>query len=50
MLTVIDNFTRLSPAIDVRLSYRGADVVATLERIASRGGTWRIRHAAFEHR
>ena len=35
VLTVVDNFTRLSPAIDVRLSYRGADVVATLERIAS---------------
>ena len=26
--------TAVSPAIDVRLSYRGADVVATLERIA----------------
>jgi putative transposase len=31
-LTIVDTFTRLSPAIDVRLSYRGADVVATLER------------------
>ena len=38
VLTVVDNFTRLSPAIDVRLSYRGADVVATLERIASTYG------------
>jgi hypothetical protein len=27
-------FTRLSPAIDVRQNYRGADVVATLERAA----------------
>jgi putative transposase len=35
VLTIVDNFTRVSPAIDVRLSYRGADVVATLERIAS---------------
>ena len=34
MLTIIDTFTRLSPAIDVRQSYRGADVVATLERAA----------------
>jgi putative transposase len=34
----IDNFTRISPAIDVRLSYRGADVVATLQRIASTYG------------
>ena len=30
----VDTFTRLSPAIDVRQSYRGADVVATLERVA----------------
>jgi hypothetical protein len=29
VLTIVDNFTRVSPAIDVRLSYRGADVVAT---------------------
>ena len=35
VLTIVDNFTRVSPTIDVRLSYRGADVVATLERIAS---------------
>ena len=29
VLTIIDTFTRLSPAIDVRQNYRGADVVAT---------------------
>jgi putative transposase len=34
VLTIVDNFTRLSPAIDVRLSYRGADVVDTLRRVA----------------
>ena len=33
-LTIVDTLTRLSPAIDVRQSYRGADVVATLERVA----------------
>ncbi len=33
VLTVIDAFTRVSPAIDVRVSYRGADVVATLQRV-----------------
>ena len=38
VLSFVDNFTRVSPAIDVRLSYRGADVVATLERIASAYG------------
>lgn len=35
MLTIVDNFTRVSQAIDVRLSYRGDDVVAMLERVAS---------------
>jgi len=34
VLTIVDNFTRLSPAIDARLSYRGADVVSTLERVS----------------
>jgi Integrase core domain len=34
VLTIVDNSTRVSPAIDVRLSYRSADVVATLERVA----------------
>jgi putative transposase len=33
VLTIVDNFTRLAPAIDVRLSYRGADVVETLQRV-----------------
>jgi putative transposase len=34
ILTIVDLFTRLSPAIDARQNYRGADVVATLERVA----------------
>jgi putative transposase len=38
VLTIVDNFTRVSPAIDVRFSYRGTDVVATLERIAATYG------------
>mgnify|MGYP006290678243 CR=1 FL=1 len=29
----IDAFTRLSPAIKVGTSYRGADIVATLQRV-----------------
>ena len=33
ILTIIDAFSRLSPAIDVRQSYRGSDVVETLERV-----------------
>ena len=31
-LTIVDTFSRLSPAIDVRQGYRGADVVTTLEK------------------
>jgi putative transposase len=31
-------FTRLSPAIDVRQSYRGSDVVDTLERVGREVG------------
>ena len=33
VLTVIDTFSRFSPALDVRFSNRGEDVVATLERV-----------------
>jgi putative transposase len=32
VLTVIDTNTRLAPAIDVRQTYKGSDVVATLEK------------------
>jgi putative transposase len=34
ILTVVDTFTRLSPAIEVRQQFRGADVVETLERVS----------------
>jgi putative transposase len=34
VLTVVDTFTRLSPAIEVRAHFRGADVVETLERVS----------------
>ena len=33
ILTIVDAFSRLSPAIDVRQSYRGSDVVETLQRV-----------------
>ena len=33
VLAIIDAYTRLSPAIDVRHRYKGADVVATLDRV-----------------
>ncbi len=35
VLTIVDAFTRLCPAIDVRQNYRGSDVVATLERVTA---------------
>ena len=38
VLTVVDTFSRYSPAIGPRFSYRGEDVVATLERVCARMG------------
>lgn len=38
VLTIVDTFTRPSPAIDVRQNYRGSDVVETLERAANELG------------
>ena len=32
ILTIVDAFTRVSPAVDVRHSYKGSDVVETLEQ------------------
>ena len=34
ILTIIDTFTRLSPAIEVRQNFRGSDVVKTLELVS----------------
>lgn len=33
VLTIIDTYSRFSPAVDARFSYRGEDVVQTLERV-----------------
>lgn len=38
VLTIVDTFSRMSPGIDVRQSYRGMDVVETLERITAETG------------
>jgi transposase InsO family protein len=38
VLTVVDTFSRFSPALDARLSYRGEDVVQTLEAVCSKIG------------
>lgn len=35
VLLIVDNLTRVSPALGVRTSYRGSDVVETLDRIAA---------------
>jgi putative transposase len=34
ILTIVDAFSKLSPAIDVRFRYTGADVVTTLNQVA----------------
>lgn len=38
ILAVVDLFSRFSPVIDPRFSYRGEDVVATLERVCAEVG------------
>ena len=35
--TVVDTFSRFSPAVGPRFSYRGEDVVATLDRACGSG-------------
>lgn len=37
-MTMVDTFSRFLPALDPRFSYRGEDVVATLERVCRRIG------------
>ena len=38
VLTIVDTFSRFSPAVDARFSYRGEDVVLTLERVCAAVG------------
>ena len=38
ILTIVDAFSKVSPAIDVRQRYRGCDVVDTLERVTATHG------------
>ena len=38
VLTIVDTFSRFSPAVDPRFSYRGEDVVQTLERVCKMVG------------
>ncbi len=38
VLTLVDIFSKFSPAIDPRFSYRGEDVVETLERVCAKTG------------
>ena len=38
VLTIVDTFSRYAPAIDPRFTYRGEDVVHTLEKICSEAG------------
>lgn len=38
VLTIVDTFSRFSPALEPRFSFRGADVVETLERVGHEVG------------
>jgi putative transposase len=38
VLTIVDTFSRYVPALDVRFSYRGENVVATLDRVCRKVG------------
>lgn len=38
VLTIVDTWSRFSPAVDPRFRYRGEDVVATLERVCREHG------------
>lgn len=38
ILTIVDTFSRFSPAVDPRFSYRAENVVATLERVCAEHG------------
>jgi putative transposase len=38
VLTIVDTFSRFSPAVDPRFSYKGEDVVLTLERVCKSVG------------
>jgi putative transposase len=36
VLTVVDTFSRYAPVLDARFSYRGEDLVQTLERVCAK--------------
>ncbi len=38
VLTVVDTFSRFSPVVDPRFSYRAEDVITTLERVCAQTG------------
>ncbi len=38
VLTVVDTFSRYVPVLDIRISYRGEDVVTTLDRVCGKTG------------
>jgi len=38
ILTVVDTFSRYVPVLDARFSYKGEDVVTTLDRICRKNG------------
>jgi putative transposase len=39
VLTIVDTFSRFSPALEPRFTFRGEDVVAVLERVGRQVGS-----------
>ena len=39
VLTIVDTYSRFSPAVDLRFSYRAEDVIATLDGVCAEHGT-----------
>jgi putative transposase len=50
VLTVVDTFSRYVPLLDARFSYRGENVVATLDRVCRRTIPDHIRRSKCGHR
>jgi putative transposase len=46
VLTIVDTFSRFSPALEQRVSFRGTDVVEVLERVGREVGLPRTMRVA----
>src|SRR3954466_11668312 len=44
VLTVVDQFTRLSPIVEPRFSFKGCDVASALDRVTAPGPSAAVDH------